>query len=189
MECFRLFFHHLAWIEHQSLSDIGDSRKAGSLWEIMRGVGGVRKSIHQSYLAKGLGLGVIYWCFKVVQERFRRKRSAQNRLSCISTRKMHQFTTLSLSPTFWPRWWSRHFLTLPIVQALLFLTSGYSLSSEAIIIRQLTRWKRLWRRSLTRQHKRTSMGPWRSCWNGTTSALKIEEITWKRTRVSCVFYQ
>ena len=30
------------------LSGIRDSRKAGSLWGMMRGVGGVRKSIHQS---------------------------------------------------------------------------------------------------------------------------------------------
>ena len=34
----------------------------------MRGVGGVRKSIHQSWLAKGLGLGLLYWGFKAVQE-------------------------------------------------------------------------------------------------------------------------
>ena len=46
MECFRLLFDHLAWIEHQFLSGIRDSRKAGSLWGMMRGVGGVRKSIH-----------------------------------------------------------------------------------------------------------------------------------------------
>ena len=38
-------------------------------------------------------------------------------------------------------------------------------------------------------HKRTSMGPRRSCWNGRTSALQPEEITSKRTRVSCVYYQ
>ena len=63
------------------------------------------------------------------------------------------------------------------------------LSSEAVVMRQLRRWKRLWRRSLTRSHKRTSMGPFRSCWNGTTSALQPEEITSKRTRVSCVYYQ
>ena len=49
MECFRLLFDRLAWIEHQFLSGIRDSRKAGSLWGIMRGVGGVRKSIHQSW--------------------------------------------------------------------------------------------------------------------------------------------
>ena len=48
---------------------------------------------------------------------------------------------------------------------------------------------RLWRRSLTHSHKRTSMRPSRSCWDGTTSALQPEEITLKRTRVSCVYYQ
>ena len=43
--------------------------------------------------------------------------------------------------------------------------------------------------SLTRSHKRTSMGLSRSCWNGTTSALQPEEITSKGTRVSCLYYQ
>ena len=66
---------------------------------------------------------------------------------------------------------------------------SYSLSSEAVVMRQLRRWKRLWRRSLTRSHKRTSIGPSRSCSNGTTSALQPEEITSKGTRVSCVYYQ
>ena len=36
MECFRLLLEHLAWIEHQFLSGIRDSRKAGSLWGMMR---------------------------------------------------------------------------------------------------------------------------------------------------------
>ena len=72
MECFTLLFDYLAWIKHQFLSGIRNSRKAGSLWEMMRGVGGVRKSIHQSWLAKGLGLGLLCWGFK----RFRRKRPA-----------------------------------------------------------------------------------------------------------------
>ena len=66
MECFRLLFDHLAWIEHQFLSGIRDSRKAGRLWEMMRDVGGVRKSIHLSWLAKGLWL--LCWGFKGVQE-------------------------------------------------------------------------------------------------------------------------
>ena len=68
MECFRLLLEHLAWIEHQFLSAIRDSRKAGSLWGMMRGVWGVRKSIHQSWLAKGLGLGLLCWGFKGVQQ-------------------------------------------------------------------------------------------------------------------------
>ena len=69
------------------------------------------------------------------------------------------------------------------------LCRRYSLNSEAIVMRQLRRWQRLWRRSLTCSHKRTSMGPSRSCWNGTTSALQPKEITSKGTRVSCVYYQ
>ena len=68
MECFRLLFDDLAWIEHEFLSGIRDSWKAGSLWGMMRGEGGVRKSIHQSLLAKGLGLGLLCWGFKGVQE-------------------------------------------------------------------------------------------------------------------------
>ena len=68
MECFRLLFDHLAWIEHQFLSGIRDSMEAGSLWRVMRGVGVVRKSIHQSWLTKGLGLGLLCWGFKGVQE-------------------------------------------------------------------------------------------------------------------------
>ena len=70
MEYFRLLLDHLAWIEHQFLRGIRYSRKAGSLWAMMRGVGGVRKSIDQSWLDKGfkLGLGLLYWGFKGVQE-------------------------------------------------------------------------------------------------------------------------
>ena len=165
IECFRLIFDHLAWIEHQFLSGIRDSRKAGSLWRMMRGVGGVRKSIHQIWLAKGLGLRLLCW------DSVGRGQHSSNRVSGISSRTMHQSTTPSLSQTNWPRWTLRHFLSLPIVQTLLPVTFGYSLSSEAVGLRQLSRWKRLWQRSLTCSHKRTSMGRSRSCWNGTTSAL------------------
>ena len=52
------------------------------------------------------------------------------------------------------------------------MTLGYSLSSEAVVMRQLRRWNRLWQRSLTRTNKWASMGPSRSCLNGTTSALQ-----------------
>ena len=70
MEYFRLLLGHLAWIEHQCLSGIRDSRKVGSLWGMIRGVGGVKKSDHKSWLAKGLGLGLglLCWGFKGVQE-------------------------------------------------------------------------------------------------------------------------
>ena len=112
-----------------------------------------------------------------------------NRVSGISTMTIHQFTIPSLSQTIWPRWASRQFLSLPIVQTLLAVTFGFTLNSEAVVMGQLRWWKRLWPRSLTRSHKKISMGPSRSCWNGTTSALLPEEITSKGTRVSCVYYQ
>ena len=59
-DCFSTILHESSMF----LSGIRDSRKAWSLWGMMRGVGGVRKSIHQSWLAKGL----LCWGFKEVQE-------------------------------------------------------------------------------------------------------------------------
>ena len=88
---------------------------------------------------------------------------SSNQVSGISKRTMHQYTTPSLSQTIWPTWASRQFLALPIVQTLLPETFGYSIRSGAVVMRQLRRWKRLWRRSLTRSHKRTSMGLSRNC--------------------------
>ena len=68
-EIFRLLLEHLAWIEHRFLSDgIRDSRKAGTVWGMMRDVGGVRKSIYHSWLTKGLGLGLLCWGFKGFQQ-------------------------------------------------------------------------------------------------------------------------
>ena len=76
MECFRLLLNNLAWMEHQFLSGIRDSRKAGSLWGMMRPVGGVRKSIHHSWLAKGLGLGLLCCGFKGVQKEIPREEAS-----------------------------------------------------------------------------------------------------------------
>ena len=79
-----------------------------------------------------------------------RGQHSSNRVSGISTRTIHQSTTPSLSQNIWARWASRLFLSLPVVQTLLPVTFGNSLSSEAVVMRQLRRWKRLWERSLTR---------------------------------------
>ena len=81
MECFRLLFDHLAWIKHQFLRD---SRKAESLWAMMRGVGGVRKSIHQSWLAKGLGLRLLCWGFKGVQEEIPREEASSLQIGSVA---------------------------------------------------------------------------------------------------------
>ena len=178
MECFRLLLKHLAWIEHQFLSGIRDSRKAWSLWGMMRSVGGVRKSMHQSWLAKRLGLGLLCWCFKGVQQEILWEGPAlfesgqwhfhQENAPVDNSILVTDYLTKTGIKTVPP---------LPIVQTLLLVTFGYSLNSEAFVMRQLRRRKRLWRRSLTHLQKRTSMGSSRSCWNGTTSGLQLEEIT------------
>ena len=104
MEYFRLLLEHLAWIEHQFLSGIRDSRMAGSLWGMIRGVGGVRKSIHQSWLAKKLGLGLLCWGFKGVQEEIPREEVSTLQIWSVAfpTGQCNQSTTQSLSQTIWP---------------------------------------------------------------------------------------
>ena len=100
MEYFRLLLDHFTKIEHQFLSGISDSKKAGSVWGMMRGVGGVRKSIHQSWLAKGLGLGLLCWGFKGVQLLIR-----SGRVSVAFP--PGQCNSPQLHPchrTIWPRW-------------------------------------------------------------------------------------
>ena len=84
MECFRLILEHLAWIEHQFLSGIRDSRKPGSLWGMMRGVGGVREAIQKSWLAKALGLGLLCWGFKGVQEEIPREEASTLQIGSVA---------------------------------------------------------------------------------------------------------
>ena len=131
MECFRLLLDYLAWIEHQFLSGIRDSRKAESLWEMMRGVGGVRKAIHQRWLAKGLGLGLLCWGFKGVQEEIPREEASTLQIGSVAF-PPGPCTSPQLHPCH--RWASPHFLTLPIVQTLLPVTFGYSLSPSTYVI-------------------------------------------------------
>ena len=95
MECFRLLLDHLAWIKHQFLSGIRNFRKAGSLWEMMIGVGVVRKSIHQSWLAKGLGL--LCWGFKGVQEEISSEEASTLQIGSVAF-PLGQYTSPQLHP-------------------------------------------------------------------------------------------
>ena len=70
-----------------------------------------------------------------------RGQQSSNRVSGISSRTIHQSTTPFLSQTIWPRWASRQFFSLPIIETLLPVTFAYSLSSEAVVMRKLRRWK------------------------------------------------
>ena len=100
IECFRLLFEHLAWIEHQFLSGIRDSKKSGSLWGLMRGVGGVRKSTHQSWLAKRLGLGLLCVGFKGVQEEIPREEVSTLQIGSVAF-PPGQYTSPQLHPCHW----------------------------------------------------------------------------------------
>ena len=85
---------------------------------------------------------ILCWGFKGIQQEIPLEEASTRQIGCgISTRTMHQSTTPSLSLTIWLRWASRLLLTLPIVQTLLPVTFAYSLSSEAVVMRQLRRWK------------------------------------------------
>ena len=149
--------------------------------------GRIRKSIHQSWLAKRLGLGLLCWGFKGVQEEIPLEVTNTLQIGSVAF-PPGQCTSAQLHPCHRILDQDGH-QDSSSVQTLLPVPFGYSLSSEAVVMRQLRRWKRLWRRWLTRSHKRNTMGSSRGCRNGTTSALHPEEITSKGTRVSCVYYQ
>ena len=88
---------HLAWIEHQFLSCIRDSRKAGSLSAMMRSVREVRRSIHQSWLTKGLGLGLLCWGSNGVQEEIRLEEASTLQIRSVAF-PPGQYTSPQLHP-------------------------------------------------------------------------------------------
>ena len=192
MECFRLLFDDLARIEHQFLSGIRDSRKVGSLWGVMRGVGGIRKSIHQSWLDKGLGLGLglLCWGFKGVQEEIPREQVStlqigqwhfqQDNAPVHNSILVTDFLTkVGIKTVPHPRY-SRDlapcdFWLFPQLRVCRYETIEEMKEAVSKVIDTLT--------------QEDFHGTFQKLLNGTTSALQPEEITSKGTRVSCVYYQ
>ena len=144
MECFRLLFDHLAWIEHQFLSGIRDSRKAASLWGMMRGVEGVKKSIDQSWLPKQLEL--LCWGFKGVQEEILLEEGNTLQIGSVAFLP-GQCTSPRLHPCHRLFEQDGHqdsssasLLSSPCSLWLLLIPKA----QRQVIMRQLRRWKRLW---------------------------------------------
>ena len=113
-----------AWV----FSGIRDSRKARSLWGMMRGVEGVRKPIHQSWLAKGFGLGLLCWGFKGIQEKIPSEEASTLEIESVAfppgqctSPQLHPFHRLfeqdghqdSCSPSLWSRPCSLWLLLIP----------------------------------------------------------------------------
>ena len=143
----------------------------------------------KSWLAKRLGLWLVCWGFRGVQEEIRSEEGSTLQIGSVAftpgqctSPQLHHYHRLSDQD-------GHQDSSSPSLQStFLPVTFSYSLSSGTVVMGQLRRWKCLWRRSLTCSHKRTSMEPSRSCWEGTTSALQPKENTSKGTRVSCVYY-
>ena len=92
MECLILLFNHLAWIEHQFLGGIRDSRKTGSLWGIMR-CGRSKEVNRPELIAKGLGL--LCWGFKGVQEETPWEEASTHQIGSVA---FPQYTSPQLHP-------------------------------------------------------------------------------------------
>ena len=191
-ECFRLLFEYLAWIEHQSSSGIRDSRKAGSLWGIMRGMGVVRKFIHQSWLAKGLGLqlGLLCWGFIGVQEVIPSERQAlfksgqwhfpQDNVpvhnSILVTDYLSKMGSKTVRhPPYSPDLVPCYFWLFPQLRGCRYETIEELKEALTKIINTLT--------------QEDMRGAFQKLLGGYKNALQPEEITSKGTRVSSVYYQ
>ena len=155
----------------------------------MRAVGGVRKSIDQSWLAKGLGL--LCWGFKGVQEEippseepahfksvpwhFQQKNAPVHNTILVTDYLTKMGIKTVPQPPYSPDHAPCDFWLFP--------------KSRSCRYETIEEMKEPVRRLLTHAYKRTSMEPSRSRWNGTTSALHPEEITSKGIRVSCEYYK
>ena len=122
------------------LSGIRHSRKAGSLWGMMGDVGGVRKSIHHSWLAKGLGLGLglLCWGFKGVQQEIPWEEASTHQIGSVAF-PLGQCPSPQLHPCHRIFDQDGDQDSSSAFQTLLPVTFGYSLSSEAVVMRQLRR--------------------------------------------------
>ena len=83
--------------KHQFLSGKRDSRKTESLGGMMKDVGGVRKSIHHCWLAKVLGLGLLCWGIKGVQEEIPSEEASTLQISSVAF-PPGQYTSLQFHP-------------------------------------------------------------------------------------------
>ena len=97
-----------------------------------------------------------------------RGQHSSNRVSGISTGTMHQSTTPPLSQTIWPRWSSRQFVTLPIVETLL------------PVILVILKAQRLSLRDNWGDERSCDEGHWHAHTRGLTQLLVVHSNTWNQ---------
>ena len=150
----------------------------------MRGVGGVRKSIHQSWLAKGLGL--LCWGFKGVQQEIPFEETA---LFKSAQWHFHQDNASVHYSIFVTDYLTKMGIKTvphppPIVQTLAPCDFWLFPKLKGCRYETIEEMKEAVTKVIDTLTQEDFHGPSRSCWNGTTSALQPEEITSKGTRVS-----
>ena len=169
-----------------------DSRKAGSLWGMMRGVGGVRKSIYGSRLAKELriGLGLLCWGFKGVQEEipseeantlqigqwhFHQDNTSVNNSILVTDNLTKMSITAVPQPPYCPDLAPCDFWLFPKLRSCHCETIEVMKEALTKVIDTLT--------------QEDFPGTFKICWNGTTSSLQSEELISKGSSASNVYYQ
>ena len=106
----------------------------------MRGVRGVRKSIYQIWLSKGLGLGLLYLCFQGFQEEISSEEASTLQIGSVAFPPVNNFI---LAIDYFTKMGIKTVPQRPYSPDVGPYDFGYSLSSEAVVMRQLRRGERL----------------------------------------------
>ena len=147
----------------------------------MRGVGGVMKSIHQSWLAKGLGLGLLCWGFNGVQEVIPSEEAITLQIGSVAF-PPGQCTSPQLHPCH--RLFDQDELPLPPYRPGLAPCDFWLFHKlRGCCYERIEEMKEAVTKSLTRSHKRTSMRPSRSCWNGKQVHCSRRRLLWRRQEI------
>ena len=147
MECFRLLFDYLAWIKHEFLSGIRDSRSHRVCEDVER-CGRSKEVNTPEFIGQRVRLGLLCWGFKGVQEEIPSQEANTLQIGSVAfPRGQCTSPQLILVTDYLTKIGIKTVPQPPIDETLLPVTFSYSLSSEAVVMRQLRRWKRLWRRS------------------------------------------
>ena len=135
----------------------------------MRGVGGLRKSIHHSWLAKRLGL--LSWGFKGVQQEIPSEEASTLQIGSMAFPPVHNSILVA------------DYLTKMGIKTVPQLPCSPDLAPCDFWLFPTLRGCRY--ETIEEMKEAVTMGPSRSCWKG-TSALQPEEISSKGTRVSSI---
>ena len=169
------------------LSCIIDSRKPGSLWEMIRGVGGVRKSIHQSWLTKGLGLLLLCCGFKGVQEEIPSEKASTLQIGWLAF-PPGQCTSPQIVTDYLTQMSINTIPQVPYSPDLVPCDFWLFPKPRGCHCETIEEMKEAVTKVIDKLTHEDFHGPCRSFWISTRSALQ-PEVTSEGSSVSCLYYQ